>query len=333
MNQLAQLAIEASNTEVQKHADAEALAKVTSVVDSLKPKSNPNLLWGTRCYLIGHMQYADGRGWRQDVKTALKDTGVIFFDPYIKPFVHDIPEDENARVRMKELMEAGQFDMVQQHMWEVRGYDLRLCDISDFFIAHILPSVASWGSAEELVTITREKKPIFLCIEGGKKKSPLWEMGKIPHKYMYDSIEEIIDSVKAIDAGIIKMNSDRWKLLKKCYRTPVFASSEMIYLATPYSHPDHSTMIRRYETVNRVCAELLSQGKFVYSPITHNHPLAELKELPRGWDYWSKFDRRMLQCCNKVVVLRQEGWETSIGVQAEVNLALEMGLSVEYIDP
>jgi hypothetical protein len=182
------------------------------------PEPNPNLLWKTRCYLIGHMQYADGRGWRNIVKEQLKDSGIVFFDPYIKPFIHDVPEDEAARLDLARWMETEQYDLVQQRMWHVRGYDLRLCDICDFFIAYIDPKVPSWGSAEELVTINRQKKPVFLAIEGGKQKSPLWEMGKFPHKYMYDNVEEIIDTIKYMDWGIVKMNSDRWKLLKKEYR-------------------------------------------------------------------------------------------------------------------
>jgi hypothetical protein len=179
---------------------------------------NPNLLWRTRCYLIGHMENIDGRGWRTYVKDQLKDTGIIFFDPYIKPFVHDVPEDEESRLQMKHWMETGQYDLAQQRMWEVRGYDLRLCDLCDFFIAHIQPKIASWGSAEELVTINRAKKPLFLSVEGSKKLTPLWHMGTFPHKYVYDSVDEIITTIKAIDNGIVKMNSDRWKLLKKEYR-------------------------------------------------------------------------------------------------------------------
>ena len=91
-----------------------------------KTETEKNLLWRTRCYLIGHMQYADGRGWRNVVKEGLKNTGIIFFDPYLKPFVHDIPEDEEARTQLKKWMENGQYDLAQQHMWSVRGYDLRL---------------------------------------------------------------------------------------------------------------------------------------------------------------------------------------------------------------
>ena len=43
-------------------------------------------------------------------------------------------------------------------------------DIADFIIAHLVPDVASWGSAEEIVTAVRMKKPIFVSMEGGKDK-------------------------------------------------------------------------------------------------------------------------------------------------------------------
>jgi hypothetical protein len=173
-----------------------------------------NLLSKTKCYLIGHMQYMNGRGWRDEVKKELASCNINFFDPYHKPFLHEVPEDEGSRDEMKKWMETEQYDLVTERMWAVRGYDLRLCDICDFFIAHINPQVASWGSAEEIVTVIRAKKPLFLSVEGGKTKTPLWLMGAIPHKYIYNSVEEIIDTVKHIDVGVIKMSSDRWKLLK-----------------------------------------------------------------------------------------------------------------------
>lgn len=177
-------------------------------------KQRTHILKDTRCYLIGHMQYMNGRSWREVVKKELKSCGIEFFDPYYKPFVHDIPEDEGSRNEMKKWMESGQYDLVQSRMWDVRGYDLRLCDICDFFIAHIVPDVASWGSAEEITTVIREKKPLFLSVEGGKKKTPLWLMGVVPHKYIYDNIGDIINMIKHIDSGYVKTNSERWKLLR-----------------------------------------------------------------------------------------------------------------------
>jgi len=174
------------------------------------------LLKDTRCYLIGHMQYANGRGWRDIVKETFKETGIKFYDPYHKPFVHDIPEDETSRADMLHWMETEQYDLVAQRMKEVRGYDLRLCDVCDWFVAVIKPSVASWGSAEEITTVIREKKPLFLIIDDprGKRACPLWLMGVLPHKYIYDTLEEAIQTIKYIDEGIVKMSSDRWKLLK-----------------------------------------------------------------------------------------------------------------------
>lgn len=176
---------------------------------------HPNLLRDTRCYLIGHMQYCNGRGWRDTIKETFKDTGIKFYDPYHKPFIHDIPEDENAREQMLHWMETEQFDLVSQRMKQVRCYDLRLCDICDWFIAVIKPSIASWGSAEEITTIIREKKPLFLVIDDpkGKKACPLWLLGVLPHKYIYSTLNEAIQTIRAIDDGIIRMSSDRWKLL------------------------------------------------------------------------------------------------------------------------
>jgi hypothetical protein len=179
-----------------------------------------NCLKGTRCYLIGHMQYSDGRGWRQLIKERFEDNGIKFFDPYFKPFLQDIPEDENSRAEMLHWMETEQYDLVAQRMKAVRSYDLRLCDICDWFVAVIKPTIASWGSAEEITTVIREKKPLFLIIDDprGKKATPLWLMGKMPHKYIYGSLDEAIKTIDAIDNGIIKCSSDRWKLLREEYR-------------------------------------------------------------------------------------------------------------------
>ena len=75
--------------------------------------------------------------------------------------------------------------------------------------------MASWGSAEELVTAVRMKKPIFISMEGGKHKTPLWIMGMLPHHYIYDSVDEVLEMVKQINSGVKDIDSDRWRLLRK----------------------------------------------------------------------------------------------------------------------
>lgn len=179
---------------------------------------NMGILSKTKCYMIGHMQYGDGQPWRKYVKRHLNPLGITCFDPYIKPFVNDIPEDDEARAKLTRNMDIGNFDEVAEHMKQVRAHDLNLCDRSDLIIGKITPSVPSWGTPEELVTSVRMKKPIFLAIEGGKNKCPLWIMGMIPHKYIYNSEEEIVKMIKNINNGTVKIDSDRWRLLQHQYR-------------------------------------------------------------------------------------------------------------------
>ena len=115
-------------------------------------------------------------------------------------------------------MAKGYYNDVAERMRTIRSYDLNLVDRSDFIIAHLVPEVASWGSAEEIVTAVRMKKPIFISMEGGKEATPLWMMGMVPHHYIYDSVEDIISMIKDIDDGKKEIDSDRWRLLREDLR-------------------------------------------------------------------------------------------------------------------
>lgn len=108
--------------------------------------------------------------------------------------------------------------------------------------------------------------------------------------------------------------------------------NEFIYLATPYTHTNHQIMVARFNMVNKVAAKLMSEGKYIFSPISHSHPIAEAGDLPRGWQYWAGYDRRILKICNKIIVLKLPGWDISTGVQAEIQIGNELGIPVEYID-
>ena len=177
-----------------------------------------NLLENTKTYLVGHMQYVSGRDWRAEATEKLEPLGVTCFNPYNKPFIKDVLEDESTREEMEVWMKTKQYDRVTDRMKTVRSYDLNLVDRSDFIVAHLVPEVASWGSAEEIVTAVRMKKPIFVSMEGGKQKTPLWMLGMFPHKYIYNSIKEIIEMLYAIDNGNKEIDSDRWRLLRKEFR-------------------------------------------------------------------------------------------------------------------
>jgi hypothetical protein len=177
-----------------------------------------NLLENTKTYLVGHMQYLSGRDWREEVTEKLWKLNITCFDPYKKPFIKDVEEDEASRQEMETWMKTKQYERATQRMKTVRAYDLNLVDRSDFIIAHLVPDVASWGSAEEIVTAVRMKKPMFISMEGGKSQTPLWMLGMFPHKYIYNSLDEITEMLYAIDNGSKPIDSDRWRLLRKEFR-------------------------------------------------------------------------------------------------------------------
>ncbi len=106
----------------------------------------------------------------------------------------------------------------------------------------------------------------------------------------------------------------------------------MIYLASPYSHPDAGVRTSRYAQACRHAARLVRDGRIAYSPIVHSHPLAELG-LPGDWTYWAEHNRRMLTACDEVVVLALPGWTESQGVAAELAIAAELHLPVRFEAP
>lgn len=165
------------------------------------------------------MQYVNGENWREIFEKSIgEDLGVTCFNPYKKPFVNQRKEDEETRTLLLDYMAKGDYQKVHDHMGLVRSDDLRLTDLVDFAVCHIYPSIASWGTAEEIVTLNREKKPIFVAVDGGVSKTPLWLMGTLKPHYFYNSVDEIIQMLKKIDSGEKTIDSERWRLLRKEFR-------------------------------------------------------------------------------------------------------------------
>jgi len=108
--------------------------------------------------------------------------------------------------------------------------------------------------------------------------------------------------------------------------------TELVYLASPYTHEDKVVQRQRFHAVNRVAGRMLRDGIMVYSPISHTHQMAIDSELPSGWDFWGPVSRSFLEVCSKLVVLRLDGWLESQGVQAEIDMAMEMGMDIEFLD-
>jgi len=106
----------------------------------------------------------------------------------------------------------------------------------------------------------------------------------------------------------------------------------VIYLASPYSHPNPAVREQRFQSACRAAAALILVGQPVFSPIAHSHPLVAYG-LPTDWSYWECSAKAHLKTSDEVVVLTLEGWKQSVGVAAEVRIAAELGIPVRYLSP
>lgn len=106
----------------------------------------------------------------------------------------------------------------------------------------------------------------------------------------------------------------------------------MIYLSSPYSHHQPSVREDRFHAACQAAAYLMRAGHVVFSPVVHTHPIAEFG-LPIEWAFWERQDRHFLERCDEVVVLTLDGWDESVGVHAEVQIARELGKPVRYLAP
>ena len=142
---------------------------------------------------------------------------VKLFDHYKQPFLMDVNEDEETHDELRRALNEGEFEKVEAYK-EIRSYDLSLIDRSDFIIFVYDPDVVTCGSWEEFFTANRMKKPIFFVNVKGKQRTPMWVFWTISHKYVYESTEAVLSKLREINSGDIPIDSERWKLLRECFR-------------------------------------------------------------------------------------------------------------------
>lgn len=98
-----------------------------------------------------------------------------------------------------------------------------------------------------------------------------------------------------------------------------------VYLATPYTHKSRFIRWLRFRKANKAAGQLMEQGFFVYSPISHTHPICVANKLPFDFSFWSAYDRSFIDWCDVLVVNAVKGWKESKGVTAEIEYANAKG--------
>ena len=105
---------------------------------------------------------------------------------------------------------------------------------------------------------------------------------------------------------------------------------KLYYLASPYTHPNKNVKKRRAEEVTKAAVDLLHLGVYTFAPIAYNAPW-EKYHIPGDWAFWEDFDKTFVERCDAILVLKLDGYKESVGVNAEIEFAHEIGIPVYYI--
>ena len=108
--------------------------------------------------------------------------------------------------------------------------------------------------------------------------------------------------------------------------------SDLIYLASPYTHVDMLVRCQRAMQAAHTAARLVEKGYFVYSPVLHGHEIDKwASDIP--YQYWIDLGFKMLSRCDLMYVLMIPGWRQSGGIKKEIEFAESNDIPISYYDP
>lgn len=107
----------------------------------------------------------------------------------------------------------------------------------------------------------------------------------------------------------------------------------MIYLLSPYTHPNECVLFQRFKAACQAVATLKTMGVEAFSPIVHNHPIQRylLKGTPCDYQACRSWSDQFLRWCSGGVVLCIDGWEESVGIKSEIEILRQMDKHACYM--
>lgn len=105
----------------------------------------------------------------------------------------------------------------------------------------------------------------------------------------------------------------------------------LIYLASPYSDPNHAVRETRYIQARVFTLWALNRDLPLFSPIVYGHDFGQ--QLGTTFEAWQSLNDAMVKACSQLWVLKIDGWENSRGVKHEITLARQLAKAILYVDP
>ena len=121
--------------------------------------------------------------------------------------------------------------------------------------------------------------------------------------------------------------------IKSFFITPIIDKEYIfVYVANPFSSKDKKVEKNRYLEILKIIAKILDTFEHIvpFSPIAYTYYIEQ--ECEKIID-WYTIDLEYLYKADVVLVVKQDGWRESYGVQLEIEEAHKNKIPVIYADP
>lgn len=107
---------------------------------------------------------------------------------------------------------------------------------------------------------------------------------------------------------------------------------EYWYLATPYSKYSKG-LEEAFKLACRFAAKVIREGKKIYSPIAHTHPIAIHGGMdPYDHSIWIPVDKPFMAAAYGLIVVMAEGWDESKGIAIEIEEFKKANKPIVYME-
>ena len=108
---------------------------------------------------------------------------------------------------------------------------------------------------------------------------------------------------------------------------------EMMYISTPFTHEDPEVEKQRVEEAEDVTCLIIRYWEDYVVPFCPIAYTGRLQKKLRPNINWLEFDKEFLKLFDSVMVVKMEGWEESVGVNYEIDLARKERKEILYVSP
>jgi nucleoside 2-deoxyribosyltransferase len=154
-------------------------------------------------YLAGPIMSlnCDGKSWRGEITPKLKSFGLEVLDPTRKT-THGCSEVSDDKAKFKKLAADGDYFKLKEEFSPVARWDLRSVDKSDFIIVSFNFAIPTFGTIDEIVVASTQRKPILFHFD--KSQTHLfnpWTTVRIHPNCIFNSWDDIFKLLKDVDDG------------------------------------------------------------------------------------------------------------------------------------